>query len=114
MKYRSQAQKDAQINAMEAARGAAAKRARAKEEAAREDAANQSRVEFIPPRNPDRFMPVWRVRVIDRDGLPTSSREFYSEDEARDHAEEQGKFTRRGVKVFDWDTECFVTPTLDI
>ena len=36
MNRRSQAQRDAQINAMEAARGAAARRAEAKREAARE------------------------------------------------------------------------------
>ena len=42
MRYRSQAQRDAQLNAMEAARGAAARRAEARRREAEAEAARQA------------------------------------------------------------------------
>lgn len=68
-------------------------------------AADQSRVELTPPRNPDRLMPVTSVRVFGGQGELRSSREFYDADEAWQFARLQ--FTKRGVLVFNWDTEEF-------
>lgn len=69
------------------------------------DAANESRVEFIPPRNQDRFMAIWKVRVVGADGGLRASREFYSEVEARSFAEQNP--TKHGMSVFNWDTNEF-------
>jgi hypothetical protein len=106
-KPRSQAQRDAQLNAMEAARGAAARRADAKAEQARVAAADKSRVEFTSPRRPGTFMPSWEVRVVDAEGHTRKSREFYDVAEAQAFADGEARFTRGGVQDFNWDTGSF-------
>ena len=106
-KPRSQAQRDAQLNAMEAARGAAARRAEEKRRQAERDAADQSCVRFRGPRYADAFMPQFEARVIRRDGEYGPSKTSYDEAEVRAFAEYEARFTKRGVVEFDWDTGTF-------
>jgi hypothetical protein len=106
-KPRSQAQRDAQLNAMEAARGAAARRAESRRREDERKAADQSRVELTAPRNLGAFMPTWDVRVVDADGHTRSRREFYSAAEAEVFADSEARFTARGVCDFNWDAYEF-------
>lgn len=106
MKARSQAQRDAQLNAMEAARGAAARRAEEKRAAQRADDADQSRLELTAPRRPDPFGE-WKVRLTDRDGSTKRSWTFRSEDDAQLCIEHERFWARRGVWVWNWDAYDF-------
>ncbi len=103
---RSQAQRDAQLKAMEAARGWHARRAEEKRRQAERDAADQSRVEFRGPRRPREFAE-FEARVFGPNNEFGKGKRSYDEAEVREWAEAEARFTKRGLLEFNWDTGTF-------